>query len=66
MPLLVESKSKKELLLFSPIMTSRLITKRNPLECVYFLKKIVPWLNLDVLTELKSLQNQTNLEKAPF
>ena len=45
-------------------MTTKPLTKRNPLECAYF-KKIVPWLNLQVLTELK-WQTRQILEKGLF
>ena len=45
-------------------MTTKPLTKRNPLECAYF-KKIVPWLNLQELTELK-WQTRQILEKGPF
>ena len=40
-PTLVVGKSKKELLLFSPIMATKFITRRSPLEWFYF-EKIVP------------------------
>ena len=63
MPVHVESKFKKELLLVSPTMAPKFITKRNALECVC-LKIIVPWLNLYVQTQLKKTSKSDKSRKS--